>query len=385
MNGPGASTPDTSTQTTSGPDTSGKDTAGKDAAGKDTAAAGAAGNGRHKPPPHFACHVFRTEDLFVQIGANLGDAIGDADEVCEGDIYNLEPDAVAWRLYLLPDAGNTGRGLTVAPGSEVGTPGDPVTLSSRLTLIAPDGDTVEMLMLRHRTQGRTSMSEAFALPLSPIAPRTDYTLVRANSNPGEARLADIVCISFARGTRIALADGRQVRIEQLEIGDRVLTRDHGGQPLRWMGQATLRAVGSFAPVVISSGTLGNAGDLIVGQHHRMFLYQRERDRVTDTAELLVQAKHLVDGDRVFLREGGFVDYFSLVFDRHEIIYAEGIPAESLMVNDATLTHLPDDLATEVRARFPGLDQNQHFGTEAGRRMLDEIGAGRLFQKGRRQG
>lgn len=337
-----------------------------------------------KAAPHYACHVFRADDIFVQAGANLGDAIGDADEVCEGDIYHLELDAGPQRLYLLPGEGGGSRGLTVADGSEVGAPGDPVTLSTRLTLMAPDGDTVEILMLRHRAQGRTSVSEAYALPLSPMAPKTDYTLIRVDATPGDTRLADIVCISFARGTRIALANGKQVAIETLSPGDRILTRDHGPQPLRWVGRATLRAVGAFAPVVITAGTLGNSGDLIVGQHHRMFLYQRDRDRVTDTAELLVQAKHLADDDRIFLREGGFVDYFSLVFDRHEIIYAEGIPAESLMVNDATLTHLPDELAAEVRARFPGLSQNQHFGTEAGRRTLDEIGAGRLFQKDRRQ-
>jgi len=347
--------------------------------------AGQGQQGARTPPPHYACHVFHAYDIFVQAGANLGDAVGDADEVCEGDIYHLDPDSAPRRLYLLPDEGGMQKGLTVAEGSDVGQPGDPVTLSSRLTLMAPDGDTVELLMLRHRAQGRTATSEAYALPLSPMAPKVDYTLVRAETDPGETRLSDIVCISFARGTHIALANGRQVAIENLSPGDRVLTRDHGGQPLRWIGQATLRAVGTFAPVVITAGTLGNEGDLIVGQHHRMFLYQRERDRVADTAELLVQAKHMVDGDRVFLREGGFVDYFSLVFDRHEIIYAEGIPAESLMVNDATLTHLPDELAAEVRQSFPGLSQHQHFGTEAGRRMLDEIGAGRLFQKTRRAG
>ncbi len=165
-------------------------------------------------------------------------------------------------------------------------------------------------------------------------------------------------------------------------GDRVLTRDHGPQPVRFIGRATLRAQGSFAPVVITAGTLGNSGDLIVSQHHRMFLYQRNRSKLVKTAELLVQAKHLVDGDRVFLRDGGFVDYLSLVFDRHEIVYAEGIPAESLMVNDATLSVLPAELADEVKARFPGLSHNQHFGTEAGRIVLDEIGATALYKKTR---
>ena len=114
----------------------------------------------------------------------------------------------------------------------------------------------------------------------------------------------------------------------------------------------------------------------------MFLYQRNHTRVVRTAELLVQAKHLVDDERIFLREGGFVDYVSLIFDRHEIIYAEGIPAESLMVNEATLQRLPEDLAAEVKARFPGLSQNQHFGTEAGRLALDGIGAAALYQRPR---
>ena len=160
---------------------------------------------------------------------------------------------------------------------------------------------------------------------------------------------------------------------------RVLTRDHGPQPLRWIGNATLRAVGSFAPVVITKDTLGNAGDLIVSQHHRMFLYQRRRQASVPQAELLVQARHLADGDAIFIREGGFVDYFSLVFDSHEIIYAEGIPAESLMVSEATVSRLPPELANEVKSRFPDLSQHQHFGTEAGRRILDAIGPKALYQ------
>jgi hypothetical protein len=181
---------------------------------------------------------------------------------------------------------------------------------------------------------------------------------------------------------ITLATGAQKPIEDLTPGDKVLTRDHGGQPIRWIGRATLKAVGPFAPVVITAGTLGNAGDLIVSQHHRMFLYQRERMAGLATSELLVQAKHLVDGERIFLREGGFVDFLSIVFDRHEIIYAEGVPAESLMVNDATVNRLPAELSADVKARFPGLRQVQHFGTEAGRQFLDAVGAETLFKPGR---
>ena len=239
-----------------------------------------------------------------------------------------------------------------------------------------EGDRVEILVLTLPDGSR------FALPLSPMATATDYTLLKVEAAPDDAGLSDLLCISFARGTMITLATGAQKPIEDLTPGDKVLTRDHGGQPIRWIGRATLKAVGPFAPVVITAGTLGNAGDLIVSQHHRMFLYQRERIAGLATSELLVQAKHLVDGERVFLREGGFVDFLSIVFDRHEIIYAEGVPAESLMVNDATVNRLPAELSADVKARFPGLRQVQHFGTEAGRQFLDAVGAETLFKPGR---
>jgi hypothetical protein len=42
--------------------------------------------------------------------------------------------------------------------------------------------------------------------------------------------------------------------------------------------------------------------------------------------------------------------------------------------------LPPDLAEKVRARFPGLSQSQHFGTEAGRDLLDEAAREALFRR-----
>jgi Hint domain len=309
--------------------------------------------------PGQAFQVILADDLFVTQGANHGDALAGPALVCLGDVYELEPQRDALRLVLTP--GDT----RVGPGSELGTPGDTVMLEARYTLMTPDGDRVELAVLRVGDL-------RCALPLSPMAERTEYTLLAVDTTPQAARLSDLLNVSFARGTMITLADGAQRAIEQLVPGDRILTRDHGGQPVAWVGRSTLRAVGAFAPVVIPKGALGNAGDLIVSQHHRMFLYQRNKMPGLATAELLVQAKHLADGERIFIREGGYVDYFSLIFAGHEIIYAEGVPAESLMVNEATVNRLPPDLAAEVIARFPGLNQNQHFGTEAGRAALDVL-------------
>jgi len=337
-----------------------------------------------QPLPHHSAQVFRAADLIVAAGVNLGDGLDAWDEACPGDVYRLGADSAPLGLVLAREGGATGaregdgaHRMPVAPGSPIGRPGETVLLRRRFSLMTAEGDGVELLGLEHEAGDGTVM--AYLLPLSPLAPGTGYTLLRIEENPEPARLSDLVCVSLGRGTRITLPDGRQRPIEDLVPGDPVLTRDHGPQPVRWIGRATLRAQGAFAPVVIPAGALGNAGDLIVSQHHRIFLYQRHRHPLLPTAEVLVQAKHLADGTRIFVRAGGFTDYFSLVFDRHEIVYAEGIPTESLLVNEATLAHLPEALAEEVRARFPGLNQNQHFGTEAGRQLLDALGRDRLLE------
>lgn len=340
----------------------------------------------HTALPAQAAHlarVFAAADLFVTAGANLGDGMAEPADLCAGDVYELDAAARPLRLALAqprPGAPRA-RQQVVAPGSEVGDPGDPVVLVAQLTLMAPDGQKVDLLLLRHRPAGRASAHNLLVLPLTPMAPRTEYTLLAAEDPDDDLRLSDMICLSFHRGTRIALATGAQVPIEALEPGTRVLTRDHGPQPVRWIGRTTLRARGGFAPVVITRGTLGNDADLIVGPHHRLFLYQRDRLPGTMASELLVQAQHLVDGESVFRRDSGYAEYFSLVFDRHEIIYAEGIPVESLMVNEGTVAALPPDLAEAVRNQLPGVSQHQHFGVEPDEALIGALRP-RALRKGR---
>lgn len=312
--------------------------------------------------PHGqTAQVFAADDFRVVSGVNRGEGPERADLLEPGDIYELRDGGAPLRMRLV----QTGDGARVAEGSGIGQSGDRLDLLAALVFLAAHGERVEVLLLGHA-------SGAYLLPLSPLARRTGYTLVGIDETPKDAKLTDLICVSLSRGTLITLPSGLQQPIEALRPGDRVLTRDHGPQPIAWIGQAALRAVGAFAPVVIGAGVLGNARDLIVSQHHRIFLYQRARRSGIRTAEVLVQAKHLIDGEQIFLREGGMVEYFSLAFDRHEIIYAEGIPCESLLVSEATVARLPPDLAQAVRDRFPGLRQDQHFGTEAGREVLDSL-------------
>ncbi len=302
--------------------------------------------------PPFRCEVFAATDIGVVSGVGLGEPLLPLGQVFEGDIYQLRPDAIP-RVLALDTRSAPPR---VAPGAALGTSGEAIASGGRLLLMAADGQKVTLELL-------APGGVLHALPLSPLRAQLDYTLIRADQGGGALRLSDMACASFVRGTRIARPGGTQTPIEDLCIGDVVLTRDNGPQPLAWIGRTSLRAEGNFAPVEFAPGVLGNADTLRLSPHHRVFLYQHGAARLADRAEVLVQAVALVDGARVRRREGGFVDYFSLVFDAHEIVYAEGTPVESLLVGKAMAPRLPPGLAEDLQRRFPGLAQHPHFAVE----------------------
>ncbi|PWJ22340.1 Hint domain-containing protein [Jannaschia seohaensis] len=310
------------------------------------------------------CQVFPAAALTVETGALMGDAIGDLTEVAAGDVYRLEPDARAAELILSRASGR----VTVAPGSMLGQPGKAVTPLARHRLMSERGVPVEVLVLA--TGGLR-----LALPLGPFCATEDYTLIASEPVAGE--LASVASVSFARGTRITLASGLQRPVEELAEGDRILTRDHGPQPIRWIERQTVRAEGLLAPVVIAKGALGNEADLVLSPDHRLFLY-RGRE-----GELLVRARDLVDAAGIRRAAGGHVDYFHLLFDAHEIIYAEGIPAESLLVTPEVLAGLGEDLAADLTARQRPGASAPHPGVEPSSAELARLGLGAGSEGGRR--
>ena len=293
--------------------------------------------------PAQALLVYRAEDFYVIEGVGRGEPIGTSDEIFPDDIYALNPDAQAIRLTLC----STDGGFVLGPDSEHGACGTGMRLDSALALMSPDGRSTDALILQD-----TSTDQLFIHPMTPLQPDTTYTIVSVDCDRTNQVLAQVACVSFTRGTRIALASGAQVPIEDLKVGDKVLTRNDGPQLIRWIGQSTTRATGTFAPIVITAGTLNNTGDLVVSPDHRLFVYQRSDALGTGHSDLLVKARHLVNGDKVYVRSGGFVDYFQLLFDRHQIIYAEGIAAESLLLDTRTKPALPPELLEQLREAMP---------------------------------
>jgi Hint domain-containing protein len=302
--------------------------------------------------------VYRAEVFQVSRGANLGDPISHADDLMLDDVYTLAVGAEIDRLTLcVTDDGQ----FRVASNSACGCDGAPVYLDSALTLMSPDGQITDAIVLVE-VDDSGDVASTYLLPMARLATRTEYALVGIDTDNVRTKFAHLACARFTRGTHITLASGAQTPIEDLAVGDRVLTRNNGVQDVRWIGQSTVRAVGKFAPICIRAGTLNNDRDLIVSPDHRLFIYQRKDRLGAGRSELLVKARHLVNGESVVVQDGGFVDYFELLFDTHQIIYAEGIAAESMLIDTRNAPVVPDEvtalLASHTNSGLSDLDVKQ---------------------------
>lgn len=162
---------------------------------------------------------------------------------------------------------------------------------------------------------------------------------------------------FGPGTMILTAEG-EVPVEWLAVGDRVVTRDHGLQPIRWIGRQGVapshaRREAGIRPVHISPGAIAPGApshDLILSGNHRVLLRDAMAELYFGSAEVLVPAKALIDGNAVLPgRDRGGLVYTHLLFERHEIIQAEGLWVESLLTNARALDRLPQALRHEVLA------------------------------------
>jgi hypothetical protein len=146
----------------------------------------------------------------------------------------------------------------------------------------------------------------------------------------------------------------EVAIEDLAVGDRVETLDHGLQPIRWIGSSKCQARGNMAPILIRKGALGNTRDLRVSPQHRMLLSGWHAEVLFGEREVLATAKSLVSDHSILREEGGEVEYFHMLFDSHEIVYAEGAPSESFHPGPEGWKALDEPTRNEILELFPQL-------------------------------
>lgn len=202
-----------------------------------------------------------------------------------------------------------------------------------------------------------------------------HTLGNSAGNAAAASDGGVIC--FTPGTCIRTPGGPRL-IEDLREGDLVQTKDDGAQPIRWVGSrrmsgARLFAMPKLRPVRIAAGVL-NAGepdaDLIVSPQHRILIKGRAAQELFNTPEVLVAAKDLINGDTITvdlkLRE---VTYIHVLFDSHQVIWANSVETESFHPASAALSTL--DVADRKRllASHPELEYDPHTYGSFSRRNL----------------
>lgn len=302
----------------------------------------------YRSAPTQSVQVYAAELFRVSAGINTGTKFGRHDTLVLNDTYVLEPNALRGRLSLQTMDDGTFR---VAEDTSLGQPGASVHLDCAVTLTSPDQRTQDAVVMVEldRTKG---IAAQYVLALSVLLPKVQYALTGINRDGACDAFAQVACVSFVRGTRITLSNGEQREIENLGVGDRILTRSDGMQEIRWIGRSTLQAQGAMAPIVIDAGALNNAHDLIVSPDHRLFVKNRPDTQGARATDVMVKARHLVNDKTVRVLRGEPLEYFQLLFDRHHIIYAEGIAAEAMMADPRSKPSLPTELLHKVSAMIP---------------------------------
>lgn len=285
----------------------------------------------------------------IRIGiADVGDANYDSNLLIAGDSlqtaivaaddsFQVDPNEATTINVLANDATTVGAlTITHVNGRPV-VAGQTITLASgeRITLNANGTFTV--------LTDATVETQSFTYTVSNGQGGTDVGLVTLN-----------IVHCFVAGCRIATPAGL-VPVEALAPGDMVLTRDDGAQPLRWIGRRRVAAAGDFAPIAFAPGALGDHGAVKLSPEHRVLLTGARAEVLFGEEEVLVAAKHLVNDATIRRQTGGMVEYLHLMFDRHQVIWAEGLPSESFFPGAATLAGLEAGVRAELCALFPGMD------------------------------
>ncbi len=223
----------------------------------------------------------------------------------------------------------------------------------------------------------------YTLPVN-FATAGTYTLRFTELGPDNSfgaivdNISMLVC--FSGDTRIATPGGGTVA-RGIKVGD-LVTTERGPMPVRWVGRrrvtaAEMAANDRLRPVRIAAGALGQGlprADLWVSRQHRMLISSPICQRMFGQTDILVSALKLTALPGIHIDETiAQIDYIHLLFDRHEVVFAEGAPSESMRLQTGSLAALSPEAVEELHLLFPEMAQGGPFGPDA-----------RLIPKGHQQ-
>ncbi len=235
----------------------------------------------------------------------------------------------------------TGYGLTQQEGSVTATPGQTELITNTPTGMTATDETgwagVVSITFPVVTGGVYTLTEDCGAHAgdpsgnSPLVPGTVAAIDPGWSitSPGSYTTASGVQLPVAcyrAGTRILTPRG-EVAVEHLAVGDVVLTEAGPARPVRWVGHRRVDCRRHprpelVWPVRVRAGAFGDGlprRDLLLSPDHALLL---------DGA--LIPVKYLINGAAIAQERVATVHYFHVELDRHDIVLAEGLPAESYL-------------------------------------------------------
>ncbi len=140
------------------------------------------------------------------------------------------------------------------------------------------------------------------------------------------------------GTMVKTRNG-EVPADSLDKSDQVLTRDHGFQPIFWVGQTEIparyfRENPNACPIVIPAGSLGAnfpERPLCVANSHRILLRSQAAELAFLSSEVFAEASVWVQlGQAERVQPKVPLTVFHVLLASHELIMADGVWVESIL-------------------------------------------------------
>lgn len=174
-----------------------------------------------------------------------------------------------------------------------------------------------------------------------------------------------VAVCFTPGTRIDTKRGAAL-VETLQVGDQILTKDHGYQRIKWVGRkslchAELCAAPTLQPILIAKDALGPNlpdRDMMVSPQHRMLVGNAATQLWFGEDEVLVPAKHLTCLAGVEKLNLEKVEYIHFMFEHHEVVRSDNTWSESFQPGEMGLGSLDHGTRAELFRLFPELKEGE---------------------------
>jgi hypothetical protein len=231
----------------------------------------------------------------------------------------------SWSLTVTLDSSNSADALEVADGSTYLATGNDGIGSFQYFTVTGIGDSdLQSLIQSINLIGGGN---------SPFGVTFDLTDTSTTGQGSEAVFTTYYAACYATGTRIALPSG-EARVEDLRIGDLVATASGIAKPVKWIGRrgytaAQIAANPQLRPVIVRAGALAENmphRDLMVSPIHGLFI-----------DDVFVPAAALINGVSVLRSEAlEPVSYVHIELDAHDVVFAEGAPAETFVDDDSRL-------------------------------------------------